>query len=141
MLGFIGHIWSFWLLVRRGHDEPPVIKSVIEAEGGDVLEFRQLGGFKRSPFHGLRLSPIIYEFRVQYGHRCGRWFVRTSKGSASFEWVWSDEDGCEGLPVHRDGAVVDNEAIPVGWFESAIVVFGLISIGLLMCIAVYWLYF
>ena len=140
MLDAVEQVWSLWSLARRSRVEPPVLRAVIETEGGQVLESRQLSSFRRSPFRGLRAYPVVYEFRVRYGVRRGRWYVRTSRGSPDYDWVWSDDDGRGDLPLARPGAFVDNEVVPVGWYESAYVVFGLIAAGLVAGVAVYWFF-
>lgn len=141
MLDAVEQVWSLWALARRSRAEPPVLRAVIETEGGQVLESRQLGGFRRSPFRGLRVYPVVYEFRVRYGVRRGRWFVRTSRGSPDDDWVWFDEDGKNDLPVARPGAIIDNDVVPIGWYESAVIVFGLIAAGLVAAVAVLWFFF
>lgn len=132
-----------WIVsyMRRSRDEPSIIRSIIEAEGCQVHSSRQLGTFKRSPFRGIRPYPILYEFRVRYGQRYGSWFVRTSRGSSVFDWVWSDEFGNETLPIERSDALVDNNAVPVGYLSNFIAVFGLIAIGVTAGVAIYWYFF
>jgi hypothetical protein len=127
--------------IRRSREEPVIITSIIEAEGGEVITSCQLGTFKRSPFRGIRLYPIIYEFRVRYGQRHGRWFIRTSRESPDFDWVWCDEYGYTTLPVERSEASVDNTAAPVSYLSHSITVFGLIALGVVVGIAIIWLFF
>ena len=142
MLAIIDEIRWIWSYARRSRNEPRMIRSLIEAEGGVVHSSRQLGTFKRSPFRGLRPYPILYEFVVQYGRRRGRWYVRTWRGSDSYDdWVWSDDHDYDDLPVERAGAVVDNDAVPVGYLANTMAVMALIAIGLVVGIAIFWFFF
>jgi hypothetical protein len=127
--------------IRRSREEPSSIRSIIEAEGGEILAFRQLGALKRTPFRDLRRYPILYEFRVRYGQRYGCWFIRTSRDSPRFDWVWSDEYGHATLPVERADAWVDNNAVAIGYLSSSITVFGLIAIGVVSSLAFYLVFF
>ena len=114
---------------------------MIETEGGNVLEYRQISRLINSPFKNLRIFPILYEFRVQYGNRQGHWYVRTSADNGNYEWAWIDSDGYESLPVAKDHACAARDVRPIGWLVDSIVVFGLISLGLLVCIVVFLVLF
>jgi len=133
----LNEIRWFASYIRRNREEPYSIRSIIEAEGGEVLAWRQLGTFRRSPFRGLRAYPIIYEFQVRYGQRHGCWFIRTSRGSPGFDWVWRDDYGYTSLPVDRPDATVDNDVVPVGYLSNLITVFGFIVIGVLAALGIY----
>ncbi len=122
---------------KREKKEPKQISSMIETEGGSVLEYRQISRLINTPFKNLRIFPILYEFRVQYGNRQGHWYVRTSADNGSYDWAWMDADGYETLPVVKGHACVVRDVQSVGWLVDLIVVFGLISLGLLVGIAVF----
>ena len=126
---------------KRGKREPPLISAVIESEGGQVLEHRQVSRLINSPFKSLRILPILYEFRVQYGSRRGHRYVRTAGDNESYEWAWLDGDGYRTLPVARDHACLVSDVRPVGLFVDSILVFGLIFLGVLFCIVVFLILF
>ncbi len=134
-------VYWFWSYFRRCRYEPSVIESRIEAEGGTVIETRQLGAIRPSPFDGLRPYPIHWESRVRYGNRRGSWLVRTSRGSDCFDWVWADYFGETSLPIKREGAIVDNEVTTVGYAFEAIVVSGIILVSICAILAVWWFCF
>jgi hypothetical protein len=122
-------------MIRRGKKEPAQISAMIENEGGDVLEFRHVSRLKHSPFKNVRIHPMLYEFRVQYGIRKGHWYVRTSGDNGDYEWAWMDGDGYETLPVARNNACLIADAQPVGLLIDSFVVIGVITLGVLGGIA------
>ena len=67
--------------------------------------------------------------------------MRTSGDNGDYEWAWIDSDGYETLPVAKDHACVARDVRPVGLLVDSIVVFGLISLGLLVCIVVFLVFF
>ena len=126
---------------RRAKKEPAQIESLIEAEGGEVLEHRQVSRLIPSPFGSLRVLPMLYEFRVQYGYRRGHWYVRTSGDNGPYDWAWVDGDGNETLPVAKEHACVAGDVRAVGWLADWVIVIGSIAFGLLACIGIYLLLF
>ncbi len=95
----MNELFDLYAKHKRGKQEPLEITSLIEAEGGEVLEHCQVSRLINSPFGKLRVFPMLYGFRVRYGERQGYWYVWTGGDNGGYEWAWSDGDGYDSLPV------------------------------------------
>ncbi len=136
-------LFDLYARYKRGKEEPAQIALMIESEGGEVLEHRQVSRLVPSPFKGLRVFPLLYAFRVRYGSRRGCWYVRTSGDKGGYEWAWVDFDGYETLPVVKPYAYacVARDVRVVGWVADWIVVLGSIGLGVLVFVVIFWVWF
>lgn len=134
-------LFDIYSQYKRSRKEPPEITAMINAEGGEVLEYRHISRLVKSPFQGLRAYGIIYEFRVQYGNRRGFWYVRTSRDKDLTDWVWLDIDGDETLPVEKKFACVISDVHAVGWWADMVFILSIILTALLVATVIYLVYF
>ncbi len=120
---------------KRGKTEPAGIHAAIESWGGNVLEYRQVSRLVNSPFTGLRIFPIFYEFRTDHKSRRGCWLVRTSADGTPPDWAWLDLDDYGSLPIDHPHACVARNTVAVGWTADSFIVGGAILVGVAACIA------
>lgn len=121
---------------KRGKTEPASIRATIESWGGNVLEDRQVSRLTNSPFTGLRIFPIVYEFRTDHNARCGFWLVRTSADGSPPDWAWLDLDDYDSLPIDHPNACVARNTVAVSWTADSFIVGGAILFGVVACIAI-----
>jgi len=137
----IEELRTLCVIFRRSRTEPAAIVRRLEQEGATVVESRMVA-FRHSPFSGLRVFRMEYEFRVHYRSRRGCWYVRTfdvgSSEQRGEEWAWMDADGRDDLPIVRLGAVVNNEITVNGMFEEIVTLSVAIVLGLAVVFSAYW---
>jgi len=126
---------------QRAKRESGEVVEIIEAEGGEVLENRAISRVVPAVFSGLRIYPMLYEFRVHYGTRHGYWYVRTSEDRFTTDWTWADSDGIDSPVVERPHELAPLGVYSVGWLYDSLLVGGLMVFGVGGAIAVYWNFF
>lgn len=134
----MSEIYDLYSRYRRGKTEPPELRAFIEEEGGRVIEQRQIGQLLKSPFKGLRIYPMLYEFHVRYGNRRGHWYVRTSRDGVDPDWAWHDQDGIKGLPVERDAVSCEQDPKPTGMLEDLVRLFVMLGVGITLFLVIYF---
>ncbi len=137
----MNELFQLYRKYRRSKEEPAELIAFIEAEGGEVLEHRAISRVVPAAFSALRILPMLYEFRVQYGCRQGWWYVRTTEDRFSTDWTWADDDGVESPVVDRPHEHAAAGAFSVGWLYDSLLVGGMIVIGVGGASAIYWKFF
>lgn len=126
---------------RRSRRLIPELIATIEREGGDVLEYRPISRVVPSPFEGFRVYPNLYEFRVRYAVRRGRWYIRTSGDRCFPDWVWADDDGDLSPIVERNHLIAAPNVRAVSWLTDWLLIGSMILAGLLAVISIYLAFF
>ena len=121
---------------KRGKTEPAELQAMIESWGGRVLEDRQISRLANSPFTGMRVYPIVYEFRTNHNSRRGFWYVRTSAEGYPPDWAWLDLDNYDSLPIYHPNACVARHSEAVCWTADAFIIGVAILFGVVACILI-----
>jgi hypothetical protein len=126
---------SYWKRARR---DKASARQTIEREGGQVMWVRRAGMILHTPFHGLRLHPLYYQYGARYDDRVGAWIVATSDEQPDGEWVWVDKERRSNLPVHRgENSRVDNTVVVLGPFSDILAM--VVVVGLAAAVCCYFL--
>jgi hypothetical protein len=130
-----------WLAWSKRHKELRVIvRSTIEAEGGEIESISIIGFLLKSPFTPINLRPVYLKATCRYVKDSGAWFICGADGKET-QWVWCSDMETKEAPVERTPRVrVDNSVVALSPWLSVLLYIaffvGVMGFIFYICVAV-----